>query len=137
MYPTIKRKCYNSEYNLCWLMDQPYPASLTHTCDDPQHSCMRNVVSFAKFPCRNQFNAVSRGIKHLITMFFPSWAIPSLAEAKPHILDGLVTLRSVNRTHVAYNVVLTLLAPRCMCMMQAKRMKLWIMLQLSETRGFC
>ena len=70
-YPTIKRKCYNGT---------PGEGPMK-TCQKPQHSCMRNIVSFIRLPGRATFKAVGRGLRHLLHHHSKGWFVRSMDTA--------------------------------------------------------
>ena len=85
VYPTIKRKCYSGLQEWVTFLGCNYPCSCMSTCQKPQHSCMRNVVTFARFPGKQQLRAVSRALRHLYSKIFVGWAVDNLAKAADNV----------------------------------------------------
>jgi len=69
-----------------------WPAQFVHSCEKPGHSCVRNIVSFAKFPGRVAFKAVGRALSYLTKLILGGWAIPNLSQSADHIRDSVATL---------------------------------------------
>ena len=61
IYQTVKHKCHSNDHNIVSFQGRLWPVQTIRTCEKPGHSCVRNVVSFAKFPGRDAFKAVGRG----------------------------------------------------------------------------
>ena len=51
-----------------------------HACQKREHSCMRNVISFARLPAKRVLRLVSRAVHFLIQVFQPSWELPNVKE---------------------------------------------------------
>ena len=72
VYPSVKEKCFTG--------DRSDPNGI-HSCLKESHACMRNIVSFLRFPGREIFKSVGRGLRHLNQEFQKGWALENLTSA--------------------------------------------------------
>ena len=85
IYPTIKRKCYRGSSCFKDILGKFVPTEALHTCTKRGHICMRNIVSFARFPSARSFRYISRSINHLSSLFYGSWHVGGLSTSKQHV----------------------------------------------------
>ena len=88
IYCTVKKKCYGGVAQPICIGPHVYPGGLVHTCQKQQHSCLRNIVSFRRFPCRSGFQKVFRALRSLIPVFLKTWAVETLITIKDQLQAG-------------------------------------------------
>ncbi|CAK0908361.1 unnamed protein product [Prorocentrum cordatum] len=75
MYTTLKSKCYDG-------------GGRGRTCTRFQHSCARKIVSFAGWPARRAWRAVSRGLGHVLKHHGGSWEVWSLKDTAREVTEA-------------------------------------------------
>ena len=89
---TVIRTCYNGAFGLMKLGDTDLTLGIVKSSFKPDHSCFRNIVSFARFPGNKVSQQVSRALTHLILQHFDGWAVSNLAAAPAEIRTRVATL---------------------------------------------
>ena len=56
------------------------------------HACLRNIVSFSRFPHKTMFKSFSRAIRHICSTTLRGWDVPNLAEAATSIKSDFAKL---------------------------------------------
>ena len=75
MYTTLKSKCYDG-------------CGRGRTCTRFQHSCARKIVSFAGWPARLAWRAVSSGLVHALKHHGGSWEVWSLKDTAREVTEA-------------------------------------------------
>ena len=86
IYPTIKGKCWS-----------PMTDSSRHTahiCTKPNHSCHRNICSFAKVASKATWRSFSRAYAFLVRVFFATWSFSSMDTYPRELADRFACLNS-------------------------------------------
>ena len=84
IYPTVKLKCWSGAHEI--------PLEGRHVCHDPQHSCFRNVCSFARLPSRGLYKALGRAARFVCDLVTPGWSFTNLDKAFPDVVSQFSTL---------------------------------------------
>ena len=82
-YPTIKLKCWTP--------------SGVHRCQDPRHSCFRNICSFVRLPGRRVYRQLGRGLQHVMQYLTPGWGLRDMSQAFPLLVDRASWLKRPTR----------------------------------------
>ncbi len=70
MYSTIKKKCWSSSFEA--------PQVSQHICSKPDHSCHRNICSFARIPSQRAWKCLVCAYTFLYKHFFHGWSFSNL-----------------------------------------------------------
>ena len=95
LYDSVKRKCWcdgDDDCILCGLHPRDH-----RRCTKPIHSCLRNIVSFIRFPSRRLYKDIGRGFLFYVSYIWTSFAFPDLASAFVTISDSISKLQASPR----------------------------------------
>ena len=78
MYPSVKSKCHDTTR-----------ACSGRVCPRQAHSCCRKIVSFASWPCREQWKSIGRAVETLTKRYCEQGELWRLKDAAPQLQEAL------------------------------------------------
>ena len=76
-YASIKHKCYSGNPT----------SNRVHSCEKPNHSCERNIISFKRLPGRKVFKKIGRCLRHLLELYGRGWNFSCLTNSASELSE--------------------------------------------------